>query len=73
MSLAKNYGDIEFGEINNKAVNQYTHSFESYFNYNGKQAKFDFMKEFGSFKFGEINNLLLTDLELALNRFFYGI
>lgn len=73
MSLAKEYGEIEFGEINNNAVIQYTNSFNNYFNSENLYEKNDILKKFGTFKFGEINNLLLSDFERALSRFFYII
>ncbi|MFX1556850.1 MAG: hypothetical protein ACFFC9_06315 [Promethearchaeota archaeon] len=73
MSLAKEFGEIKFGEINNNAINEYTDSFDNYFNSEDLNKKNDILKEFGMFKFGEINNLLLIDFERALNRFFYVI
>jgi hypothetical protein len=70
MSIAKKYGEIDFGEINNNAITQFSVSFETYFNSEDPSVKYDFLREFGSFKFGEINNLLLIDFEGALIRFF---
>jgi len=71
MSLAKKYGEIDFGEINNNAVTQYSDSFEIYFSSEDQSEKYDFLRKFGSFKFGEINNLMLSDFERALNRYIF--
>ena len=72
MSLAKKYGEIKFGEIDNIAIEEYADSLENYFDSEDPNEKYTFLNEFGMFKFGEINNFLLNDFERALNRFFLG-
>jgi len=72
MSLAKNYGETDFGEIDNKAVTQFSESFETYFSSDDRRTKYEFLREFGSFKFGEINNLMLSDFERAFYRYLIG-
>jgi hypothetical protein len=72
MSLAKEFGVLDFGEINNNSVSQFTDSFYTYFNSEDLSDEFNVLKEFGSFKFGEIGNLMLSDFEKTLNRFSYG-
>ena len=72
MSLAKKFGVIDFGEINNNSVSQFTDSFNTYFNPEDLSDGFDFLKEFGIFKFGEIGNLMLSDFKKALIQFLYG-
>lgn len=67
----KEYGEIEFGEINNYAINQFTDSFSKYFNLENLRDKNDILKKFGSFEFGEINNIFLMDFERILNRFYF--
>ncbi len=73
MSLAREFGEITFGEINNSAIKEYTDSFDDFFNSEDLNDKYDSLKEFGTFKFGEINNILLYDFERALNRFIFSI
>jgi len=73
MSLAKKYGEINFGEIDNYAIEEYTDSLDNYFNSEDLNENNDILKEFGTFRLGEINNILLSDFERALNRFFYTI
>ena len=72
MSLAKEFGEIDFGEINNASVTQFTDSFNTYFNPEDLSDEFNVLKEFGSFKFGEISNLMLSDFEKALIQFYMG-
>jgi hypothetical protein len=72
MSLAKKFGQIDFGEINNSSVTQFTDSFNTYFSSEDLSDKFNILKEFGSFNFGEIGNLMLSDFKKALIQFLYG-
>ena len=72
MSLAKEFGQIDFGEINNTSVTQFTDSFNTYFSSEDLSDKFNILKEFGSFNFGEIGNLMLSDFGKALIQFLYG-
>jgi len=71
MSLAKKYGEIEFGEINNESFSQFSDSLETYFISDDITGKYNFLRDFGSIQFGEINNLLMNDFERALTRFIF--
>jgi hypothetical protein len=72
IDFSKEFGKIEFGEINNDAINQFTDSLNEYFESENIQVKSDFMKDFGYYRFGEINNLFLSDFDRAFFRFFFS-
>ena len=73
IDFSKEFGEIELGEINNKAINQFTDSLNDYFESESIEREIDFMKDFGSYQFGEINNLSLSDFDRALIRFFFSL
>ena len=70
IDFSKEFGEIEFGEINNDSIDQLTDSLIEYFE--SENIEVDFMKDFGSYRFGEINNLFLSEFDQALNRFYFN-
>ena len=72
IDFSQEFGEIEFGEINNDAINEFTDSLNDFFEYKNMEGKTDFMKDFGSYRFGEIQNLFLSDFDQTLSRFYFS-